>query len=284
MNSMLNSIQICFGGCSRVVLRFRCIELFFDISVTLQIAERRKLVSSIKESTPNLDDGKASAKEEYGSSVNANTDANKKEKTDGDGNGSVSPSSYEKSSLNKEPEAKTLSPATGSLKKSKQSSASVKSSSSVTSPEKTSDVATNGKPWSSVVASSGDPPYKPSSTMTASEKTSDPITSPEKPSKSRAGAFWSDPLPSYLTSTPETSSIKTEEYMETKEEKTPEEASSETNEPGKDEAKPPPLAGANVMNVILVAAECAPFSKTGIISFVIYLCSTVRVLFCLWHN
>lgn len=27
--------------------------------------------------------------------------------------------------------------------------------------------------------------------------------------------------------------------------------------------KPPPLSGTNVMNVILVAAECAPWSKTG---------------------
>lgn len=221
-------------------------------NVTLQIAERRKLVSSIKESTPNLDDGKASSKEEYGSSVIANTDATKKETMDGDGNRSVSPSSYGKSSLNKEPEAKSLSPSTESLKNSKQSSASV------TSPEKPSDVAANGKPWSSVVASSLDPPYKPSSVVTSPEK-----TSPEKPSKSRAGAFWSDPLPSYLTKAPETSSMKTEEYVETREEKTPEVASSETNEPGKDEEKPPPLAGANVMNVILVAAECAPFSKTG---------------------
>ncbi|KAF2313621.1 hypothetical protein GH714_012439 [Hevea brasiliensis] len=30
-----------------------------------------------------------------------------------------------------------------------------------------------------------------------------------------------------------------------------------------EDTKPPPLAGANVMNVILVAAECAPWSKTG---------------------
>ncbi|KAH9295848.1 hypothetical protein KI387_039436, partial [Taxus chinensis] len=29
------------------------------------------------------------------------------------------------------------------------------------------------------------------------------------------------------------------------------------------DAKPPPLAGTNVMNVIIVAAECAPWSKTG---------------------
>ncbi|CAI0388469.1 unnamed protein product [Linum tenue] len=30
-----------------------------------------------------------------------------------------------------------------------------------------------------------------------------------------------------------------------------------------EDSKPPPLAGANVMNVILVSAECAPWSKTG---------------------
>ncbi|AAF26156.1 putative glycogen synthase [Arabidopsis thaliana] len=224
-----------------------------------QIAERRKLVSSIKESTPDLDDAKASSKQESASSVNANTDATKKEIMDGDANGSVSPSTYGKSSLSKEPEAKTFSPSTESLKNRKQSSASVISSSPVTSPQKPSDVATNGKPWSSVVASSVDPPYKPSSVMTSPEKTSDPVTSPGKPSKSRAGAFWSDPLPSYLTKAPQTSTMKTEKYVE----KTPDVASSETNEPGKDEEKPPPLAGANVMNVILVAAECAPFSKTG---------------------
>lgn len=51
--------------------------------------------------------------------------------------------------------------------------------------------------------------------------------------------------------------------METKEEKTHEESTSDTNEPARDEEKPPPLAGPNVMNVILVAAECAPFSKTS---------------------
>ncbi|CAN6889259.1 unnamed protein product [Brassica oleracea] len=211
-----------------------------------QIAERRKLVSSIKESTPNLDDGKPSAKED----ANTTTDAAKKEKMDGDANGSVT---YVKSSLNKEPEATTP------LKSSKQSSPSAKSPEK----EKPSGVPNNAKPWSSVVASNVDPPYEPSSTITSSKKTSDPVTSSGNTSKSPAGAFWSDPLPSYLTKTPETPSIKTEEYMETKEEKIHEEASSDTNEPSKDEEKPPPLAGANVMNVILVAAECAPFSKTG---------------------
>ncbi|CAN6922709.1 unnamed protein product [Brassica oleracea] len=213
-----------------------------------QIAERRKLVSSIKDTTPNLDHGKPSANEDYGSSsssVSANTDAIKKEEN---GNGSASSSSYGKSSLNKVPEANKTSPL---LERSKLSSAS----SPATSPEKEkpSGVASRGKPWSSVVVDSS---VDPSSALTSSKKTSDN----GNPSKSPAGAFWSDPLPSYLTKTPETSSIKTEEYMETKEEKThEEEASSDTV---RDEEKPPPLAGANVMNVILVAAECAPFSKT----------------------
>ncbi|XP_068636566.1 granule-bound starch synthase 2, chloroplastic/amyloplastic [Aristolochia californica] len=33
--------------------------------------------------------------------------------------------------------------------------------------------------------------------------------------------------------------------------------------PEEEDVRPPPLAGANVMNIILVAAECAPWSKTG---------------------
>ncbi|KAG5416657.1 hypothetical protein IGI04_004224 [Brassica rapa subsp. trilocularis] len=116
-----------------------------------QIAERRKLVSSIKDTTPNLDH----AKEDYGSS--SSVSAIKKEEN---GNASVSPSNYGKSFLNKLPEANKTSP----LERSKQSSASVQSSSP-------SGVASSGKPWSSVVASSVDPPYKPSS-----KQTSDPVT------------------------------------------------------------------------------------------------------------
>ncbi|CAI9758660.1 unnamed protein product [Fraxinus pennsylvanica] len=34
-------------------------------------------------------------------------------------------------------------------------------------------------------------------------------------------------------------------------------------DPTGEDVKPPPLAGPNVMNIILVAAECAPWSKTG---------------------
>lgn len=49
------------------------------------------LVSSIKDSTPNLDDGKASSKEEYDSSVSANTDATTKDKMSENGSGSATP-------------------------------------------------------------------------------------------------------------------------------------------------------------------------------------------------
>lgn len=41
------------------------------------------------------------------------------------------------------------------------------------------------------------------------------------------------------------------------------EANEETEDPVNVDEKPPPLAGTNVMNIILVAAECAPWSKTG---------------------
>ncbi|KAG5624256.1 hypothetical protein H5410_009474 [Solanum commersonii] len=40
------------------------------------------------------------------------------------------------------------------------------------------------------------------------------------------------------------------------------EANEETEDPVNIDEKPPPLAGTNVMNIILVASECAPWSKT----------------------
>ena len=103
--------------------------------------------------------------------------------------------------MNNEPEAKKTSP----LRRTKQSSVSVKSSSQATSHEKVkpSGVANSGKPWSSIVDSSVDLPYKPSSTVTSSKKTFDPVTFLENMSKSLACAVWSEPQPSNLTKTPE---------------------------------------------------------------------------------
>lgn len=73
---------------------------------------------------------------------------------------------------------------------------------------------------------------------------------------------WSNDLPSYLSSSTKTSS--TEDQKDQEKETTSYVKNDEASIPTHEEENPPPLAGANVMNVILVAAECAPWSKTGI--------------------
>lgn len=71
---------------------------------------------------------------------------------------------------------------------------------------------------------------------------------------------WSDELTSFLSST--TSTLKDQED-EDLQESSLKDVYDETDMPMSEDKKPSPLAGANVMNVILVAAECAPWSKTG---------------------
>ncbi|XP_010693244.2 granule-bound starch synthase 2, chloroplastic/amyloplastic [Beta vulgaris subsp. vulgaris] len=63
-------------------------------------------------------------------------------------------------------------------------------------------------------------------------------------------------LPNFLPRTYKSSSIKDEKVKQLEDDEL-------VNDPVGEDAKPPPLAGANVMNVILVAAECAPWCKTG---------------------
>lgn len=74
----------------------------------------------------------------------------------------------------------------------------------------------------------------------------------------------SDVLPSYLSSSSDTARLAVEENENLTEAGL--EEVGEVDGPAIEDEKPPPLAGANVMNVILVAAECAPWSKTGNIS------------------
>ncbi|GAB4827319.1 Sucrose synthase [Ancistrocladus abbreviatus] len=68
--------------------------------------------------------------------------------------------------------------------------------------------------------------------------------------------------PAFHLKTMETSSSKAEKGQDL-EDPISKEASDSTDDLVHDDVKPPPLAGANVMNVILVAAECTPWSKTG---------------------
>ncbi|CAL0299026.1 unnamed protein product [Lupinus luteus] len=69
-------------------------------------------------------------------------------------------------------------------------------------------------------------------------------------------------LPNYLSYSTKTSTPKVEN-QEAVRDLSAKVVTNEANKVESKDEKTPPLAGANVMNVILVAAECAPWSKTG---------------------
>lgn len=69
-------------------------------------------------------------------------------------------------------------------------------------------------------------------------------------------------LPDFISET-STSYSKTDEKAQNSEERSSKGLSEQVNVPSGENVKPPAPAGVNVMNIILVAAECAPFSKTG---------------------
>ncbi|KAA8530375.1 hypothetical protein F0562_005084 [Nyssa sinensis] len=83
-----------------------------------------------------------------------------------------------------------------------------------------------------------------------------------KDNTSNSKRVWSDELPSFLSKSSATSNLKDEKHEDLKESSL-EEVNGEATVPSNEDVRPPPLAGANVMNVILVSAECAPWSKTG---------------------
>lgn len=94
------------------------------------------------------------------------------------------------------------------------------------------------------------------------EKTSSKVDSHKQLKDITSESVWSDELPSFLSSSSATSSLKDEKLGDLKESSL-QDVNGEANMPTSEDVKPPPLAGANVMNVIIVSAECAPWSKTG---------------------
>ncbi|XP_016454076.2 granule-bound starch synthase 2, chloroplastic/amyloplastic [Nicotiana tabacum] len=116
------------------------------------------------------------------------------------------------------------------------------------------------------------------SSVTPSHQTSSAVSSakrtlyvpPETPKFSQeTGKFFVD-IPGKKIQSDVPSLFKessAQSYMEQKSENfegsSAEKANIEAEDPENVDEKPPPLAGTNVMNVILVAAECAPWSKTG---------------------
>lgn len=77
-----------------------------------------------------------------------------------------------------------------------------------------------------------------------------------------------DTLPTYLASRTGKSSLKVDHQDDMSESST-QEATDEVDIVESEGEKSPPLAGSNVMNIILVAAECAPWIKTGNLAFII---------------
>lgn len=71
-------------------------------------------------------------------------------------------------------------------------------------------------------------------------------------------------VPSFLSKY-SASSAPVEDKHEDLRESSAKEIHNGTEDPVNEDLKPPPLAGTNVMNIILVAAECAPWCKTGIL-------------------
>lgn len=95
----------------------------------------------------------------------------------------------------------------------------------------------------------------------SSEKASLDLGSTKQLKTTDSKAFKSDMLPSFPSRSSDAvllTSIENENSTRASLEMV-----GEVHDPAVESTKPPPLAGANVMNIILVAAECAPWSKTG---------------------
>ncbi|XP_059643740.1 granule-bound starch synthase 2, chloroplastic/amyloplastic [Cornus florida] len=214
-----------------------------------QIAERRKLVSSIKSSIIiNPEDDGVSSKEGGRSFLNQDFASSIDDETDEDPNTDILSSSNIHITGDEVPETQS-------------SAINNDLGDSAKEPEKDSPF-----PKTSLVADS-DRQLKDTTLETA--------WSDELPSfllKSSATSALKDEkkgdlkesieLPSFLLKSSATSALKDEKQEDLKESGL-QELNGEANVPAGEDVKPPPLAGANVMNIILVAAECAPYSKTG---------------------
>ncbi|XAR51724.1 Starch synthase [Bertholletia excelsa] len=186
-----------------------------------QIAERKKLVSSIKSSTINPESVKTSYNETKTSFPSADTtsDGNKDDEEDHIG-----------SFISNDNDNLTVDNALVTLP-----------------PTITKDFSEDAK--------------EPENDLSHEKKFSD-LDSQGQLTDSTPETVWPDKLPSFLSSSPVTSTVEDEKNEELKESSLKVD-NIEADMPASEDEKPPPLAGVNVMNIILVAAECAPWSKTG---------------------
>ncbi|XP_065856184.1 granule-bound starch synthase 2, chloroplastic/amyloplastic [Euphorbia lathyris] len=233
-----------------------------------QIAERRKLVSSIKDTTVDQDVDRTTYEQIGGPSSpdDASTsDVNILEQQ----NVIISPSSYTHSTADEVPESTSSAINEGHVKGKSELEKYV-------SPRNVSSVKsyTKKKELSSEKPLSDEVPETNSSISEGYAKVEKDLeqyvpankayidTNPTKQKKIGTEKIWSDELPTFLSNPSNVSTLNDEKTVSSNESVLPKVNKVESDSMTEDR-KLPPLAGDNVMNVILVSAECAPWSKTG---------------------
>lgn len=186
----------------------------------MQIAERRKLVSSIQSSVGDHDTNKTSHEQRENSLPNSDNTSTSDVNMHQQQNGPVLPSSYVHSTADEVSETASSAINRGHAKDDK-------------------ELEQHASPRTAFVKNS---------TKQFKEMDSEKLQT--------------DEIPSFLSNTTDISTINEENSEHSNESTSPMVDIFESDSMTED-MKPPPLAGDNVMNVILVAAECAPWSKTG---------------------
>lgn len=211
-----------------------------------QIAERKKLVSSIKSTMVNLD-GEPFTTESDVSSPKVEPGTNQTRVNNEYNSSTISARNIDSVS-NKVSKDQQSIPVNSREGRREVGKSSLKTLNLDSSMQKEVLTRAPEKPPSKFDGSSSDVKRETTESLSR-ERTSNVVDTSKKTDENSV-------QPKFLSRTYKSSSIKDKEdkHLEDFE---------QVNHPVGEDATPPPLAGANVMNVILVAAECAPWRKTG---------------------
>ncbi|KAI4387796.1 hypothetical protein MLD38_000199 [Melastoma candidum] len=214
-----------------------------------QIAERRKLVSSIKSSVLGSAAPDSSAQNRIASSPKPDVSY------EGTNDSASSPNiSNEQSSKPKSPNAASMDDARRSVNN--------------PSEKKTRTVSLNSNlcPTADVSNTASMPPMEADKGVEQHVRPSTSVPAPPSVQSSRTlydrPPDWPKELPPFVSSV-SNALDKQDKRTEDSKVTSPQEDINKADNPSIEEEKPPPLAGVNVMNIILIAAECVPWSKTG---------------------
>ncbi|XP_057786239.1 granule-bound starch synthase 2, chloroplastic/amyloplastic-like [Salvia miltiorrhiza] len=225
-----------------------------------QIAERKKLVSSIKNASIDPEGGEQLYKE---SNVTISSDEASAESEDASELGNDLPGKQLKaSSSSLDPVAKTEERGKGLPVNGASFDASSAKQSNANSSWAVQSKKVPYLPWQSPAAPAPEPSSSNNFYNESKFSTEVIASSTEMSTEEDSDGKWKDTTIKTSTVLDKPSS-KQEEQHEDSWESIPEDGNVEAEDPTDEDVKPAPLAGANVMNVIIVAAECAPWVKTG---------------------